>query len=61
MKAAILNQYNKKDVNLSFSNLPTPSISADQVLVKSLAAGVNHDYQRRSQTDHPLPSANRSW
>ena len=41
MKAAILNQYNKKDVNLSFSNLPTPSISADQVLVKSLAAGVN--------------------
>ena len=41
MKAAVLNQYNKKDVNLSFSNLPTPSISADQVLVKSLAAGVN--------------------
>lgn len=41
MKATILNQYNKKDVNLSFSNLPTPSISADQVLVKSLAAGVN--------------------
>ncbi len=41
MKAAILNQYNKEDVNLSFSNLPTPGITADQVLVKSLAAGVN--------------------
>jgi NADPH:quinone reductase-like Zn-dependent oxidoreductase len=65
MKAAILNQYNKKDVNLSFSNLPTPGITADQVLVKSLAAGVNPVDNMITKGEVkliiPLPAANRGW
>ena len=41
MQAAILNQYHKHDVALSITDVPMPTINADQVLVKSLAAGVN--------------------
>lgn len=41
MQAAILNQYHKHDVALSIIDVPMPTINADQVLVKSLAAGVN--------------------
>ncbi len=41
MKAAQHTTYNKKNITLTFAELAKPSITADQVLVKVTAAGVN--------------------
>lgn len=41
MKAAILNQYNKKNLNLEIKDIPIPQIADDEVLIKVMAAGVN--------------------
>lgn len=41
MKAAVLNQYNKNNLNLEIRELPVPQIADNEVLVKVMAAGVN--------------------
>ncbi len=41
MKAAIVTQYNKNDLTLKMTTVDKPQITADQVLLKVSAAGVN--------------------
>ncbi len=41
MKAAILDKYDKNGRELTIKDIPTPEISADEVLVRILTAGVN--------------------
>lgn len=41
VKAAQLNSYNKKDLNLDIVEVPKPQVQAGQVLLKVLTAGVN--------------------
>ncbi|WP_032799287.1 alcohol dehydrogenase catalytic domain-containing protein, partial [Streptococcus sobrinus] len=41
MKAALVSQYNKNNINLEMTEIPIPQISPDDVLIKARAAGVN--------------------
>lgn len=41
MKAAIVTQYNKNDLTLKMTTVDKPQITADQVLLKVSATGVN--------------------
>ena len=41
MKAAILDKYDKNGRELILKDIPIPEITADEVLVKILTAGVN--------------------
>ncbi len=41
MKAALVSQYNKNNINLEMTEIPIPQIGPDDVLIKARAAGVN--------------------
>lgn len=41
MKAALVEQYNKKNISVRLVNLDKPTIGRKEVLIKILAAGVN--------------------
>ncbi|MBR1761888.1 MAG: NADP-dependent oxidoreductase [Eubacterium sp.] len=41
MKAAVLNKYNKNNLNLEIKDIPQPHPSDNEVLIKIMAAGVN--------------------
>ncbi len=41
MKAALVEQYNKKNISVRLANLDKPTIGRKEVLIKILAAGVN--------------------
>mgnify|MGYP002624518328 CR=1 FL=1 len=41
MKAAVLKEYNKKNLNLEIKDIPVPQPNDNEVLIKVMAAGVN--------------------
>ena len=41
MKAALVSQYNKNNINLEMTEIPIPQIGPDDVLIKARAAGIN--------------------
>lgn len=41
MKAALVSQYNKNNINLKMTEIPIPQIGPDDVLIKARAAGGN--------------------
>lgn len=41
MRAAVLDRYSKEGRELSLKDVPVPTIGAEEVLVRVLAAGVN--------------------